>query len=61
MTEEERKAYIAGLLEERRGYEVKGDTDAIAQVDAELKRVGHKAKAPAKRSEKRPAGASEKR
>jgi len=55
MTEEERKSYIAALLEERRGYEMNGDADAVAGVDTELKRVGHKAKAPAKRATKRPA------
>lgn len=54
-------AYIAGLLEERRGYVAKGDDAAVAEVDAELKRVGHKAKAPAKRATKRPAAETETR
>jgi hypothetical protein len=34
--------YIAGLLEERRGYVVRGDAKRVAEVDAELARVGHK-------------------
>ena len=55
------QAYIEGLLEERRGYEAKGDEDGVVQVDAELKRVGHKAKAPAKRAAKRPAPETETR
>ena len=54
-------AYIAALLEERRGYERAGDDAAVAGVDAELERVGHKAKAPAKRAERRPAAKTETR
>ena len=34
-------AYIAALLEERRGYVVRGDAARVAEVDAELARVGH--------------------
>ncbi len=52
MTDEQTKAYIAGLLEERRGYEIHGRKDRLAAVDAELDRLGHKAETPAKRSTK---------
>lgn len=41
---------IAALLEERRGYEQRGDTEKIEAVNAELKRLGHKGKAPSKRA-----------
>lgn len=52
MTNEQKQAYIAGLLEERRGYEIYGNEAGLAAVDAELERLGHKAKAPAKRATK---------
>jgi hypothetical protein len=54
-TKEQTEAYIAGLLREREGLVIREDEEGIAAVDAELRRVGHKAKAPAKRAEKRPA------
>ena len=41
---------IAALLEERRGYEQHGKDEKVAEVNAELKRLGHKGKAPAKRA-----------
>jgi hypothetical protein len=41
---------IAALLEERRGYEQRGDDEKIKAVNAELKRLGHKGKAPGKRA-----------
>ncbi len=41
---------IASLLEERRGYVLYGTKDQVAGVDAELKRLGHEGKAPAKRA-----------
>jgi hypothetical protein len=53
-TKEQEQAYIAGLLRERAGREREGDEDSVKVIDAELKRVGGKAKAPAKRAEKRP-------
>ncbi len=34
------KAIMRGLLEERRGYELRGLGDRVAQVDAELARLG---------------------
>ena len=36
---------IAALLEERRGYVVRGLADRVKAVDAELARLGHKAPA----------------
>lgn len=33
------QGYIDGLLEERRGYELRGLTDRVEQVDAELARA----------------------
>lgn len=52
MTNEQKKEYIAALLRERAGYEQYGHTDRVAEVDAELERVGHKAKPPAQRAAK---------
>jgi hypothetical protein len=47
-------AYIAALLEERRGYLVRGLKDRAAEVDAELARVGHKS-APVESADAPPA------
>jgi hypothetical protein len=52
MTKEQTKDYIAALLRERAGYEQYGHADRVAEVDAELERVGHKAKTPAQRATK---------
>jgi len=46
--------YIKSLLEERRGCERRGLTDRVKDIDAELRKVGHEAKTPAKRAESRP-------
>jgi hypothetical protein len=40
MTDEQREGTIAALLEERRGLVQRGLTSRVAQVDAELKRLG---------------------
>ena len=69
VTKEEQQATIAGLLEERKGYVVrvldaeehadaeraKAMNDRVAQVDAELKRLGASAEKPSKRASSRPA------
>ena len=60
-TKEQEAAYIAALLRERAGREIDEDEDALKAIDAELRRVGHKAASPAKRAEKRPAPSGEKR
>jgi hypothetical protein len=54
MTDEQRKAYIAALIEERDGYLASGRKDRAADVDAELSRMGEGGAAPADRAEKRP-------
>lgn len=54
MTSEQRQAYIKALLEERRGYESRGDVERVAEVEAELRAVGHEGSTPASRAEKRP-------
>ena len=41
---------VDALLRERRSYELYGTADQVAEVDKELKRIGHKGKAPAKRA-----------
>lgn len=38
--------WIAALRRERRGYEMKGNTEGVALVDAELARYGIKPPAP---------------
>lgn len=53
MTDEERARQIRALLEERAGYEARGDSDRAAQVDAELSRLGAQGKPPVKRAEQR--------
>ena len=52
LTKEQTKDMIAALLREREGYERYGNPDGVKQVDAELERLGHKAKPPAKRATK---------
>lgn len=52
MNKEQTQEYIAALIRERAGYEQYGLKDRVADVDAELKRVGYEAKAPAKRATK---------
>jgi hypothetical protein len=44
---------IAALLEERRGYEQRGEDAKIKEVDAELKRLGHKGSKRADRASTR--------
>lgn len=53
MTIEKQKAYVAALLRERAAYELAGNAEGAAAVDAELRRLGAAGKAPAKRAEKR--------
>jgi hypothetical protein len=55
VTNEQRKTYITGLIEERRGYANRGLDDKVAEVDAELRRMGHEASVPQERAERRPA------
>jgi hypothetical protein len=52
-TQEQLAAQVAALLRERAGYVEKGLDDRVAAVDAELRRLGQRAAAPAQRAEKR--------
>jgi hypothetical protein len=52
MTKEQTKEYIAALLRERAGYVQYDKPDQVELVDAELERLGHKAKTPAQRAAK---------
>lgn len=54
MTKEESKATIGALLAERRGYENRGESERVAQVDAQLKALGYGAEKKSTRAEKRP-------
>ncbi len=55
MTNEQRQAYIAALLDERRAMEMHGKADRVAAIIAELSAFGHEGATPAKRAAKRPA------
>lgn len=55
MTDEQRKAQIAALLRERRGYAIHGKDDRVAAVDAALRQLGASGTAPVERAAKRPA------
>lgn len=50
MSKEQDQVTIKALLEERRGYEIYGNQGGLDAVDAELERLGHNAKPPAKRA-----------
>ena len=53
MTDEKRADLIRSLLQERRGYEARGDKARVEEVDAELRRLGAEGVAPAKRATRR--------
>ena len=54
------KEVIESLLRELAKYEAAGNEDNVRGVKNELARLGHKAAAPAKRAETRPASKTEK-
>jgi len=54
-TVEEKKATIRALIEERRGYVMRGLDDRVAAVDAQLRRLGASAEKPVQRASQRPA------
>jgi len=54
VNDEQKADYIKSLLEERRYCERWNETDRVNQINAELRKVGHDAKGPAKRAESRP-------
>ena len=55
MTDEEKARHIAGLIRERKGYELRGMNDRVQAVDDQLRTLGEKASTPAARAAKRPA------
>jgi hypothetical protein len=55
LTDEQKKETIRALIRERRHYEVHGPKERLEQVDKELRRLGHQAKTPQKRAERRSA------
>lgn len=57
-TKQEREATIKALLRERKGYEERGLSGRVADVDAQLKVLGAEARKPSQRSEQRPAARS---
>lgn len=61
MTDEQTKAYIQGLLNERKGYEQRGLTERVEAVDVELARLAKRASKPSARAEKRPRAVAEER
>ena len=54
MNDIDKANYIKALLEEREGCDKRGQSDRLKDIDAELRKVGHEASAPAKRAESRP-------
>jgi hypothetical protein len=54
MTKEDTQATIAALIEERRGYVAREEAERVAQVDAQLKALGHEAQKPSQRASNRP-------
>ena len=55
MTDEEKARHIASLVNERRGYEMRGLDDRVRAVNDQLRALGEKASTPAARATKRPA------
>ena len=53
MTEDQRAARIRALIEERRGYELRGEQSRVDLVDKALRDLGAEGAAPVKRAEKR--------
>lgn len=53
VSEEQRDSHIAALIREKAGYEQRGDTARVSQVQAELDRIAGKAKTGRARAEKR--------
>ena len=56
MTNEEKKATIAALVEERRGYVARGEDSRVAEVDEQLRRLGAGARTGAQRGTRRGSG-----
>lgn len=56
MTDEQKRDYIASLIRERAGYARYGNGAGVADVDAELERIGHSGRPPQERAVKRGPG-----
>ncbi len=57
MTDQERAGKIRALLEERHGYEVRGLTGSVSEVDEQLRLLGAQGATPVKRAAQRVTGA----
>jgi len=55
ISNEQRAAYIKALLQERAGYEKRGNANGVAEVDEELRTIGSAGAIPVAKAEKRPA------
>ncbi len=53
MTDQERTAYIRALLEERRGYENRGEQSRVDLVNKQLRDMGAEGVPPVQRAAKR--------
>lgn len=53
MTDEQRAAKIRALIEERRGYEMRGEQSRVDLVDKELRELGAEGVPPARRATRR--------
>ena len=53
-SDEQRQSMIKALLREKGYATVRGDQATIAEIDKELRRLGHEAAKPVERAEKRP-------
>ena len=53
MTDQERQGYIRALLEERRGYEVRGEQSRVDLVNKQLRDMGAEGVPPVQRAAKR--------
>ncbi len=60
MTNEEKAAHVAALVEERTACVNSGKEERVAAIDANLRLLGAGGKAPAKRAEQRPAAQADK-
>jgi hypothetical protein len=54
VNDEQKAEYIKSLLEERRYCVRWNEEERVKAIDAELRKAGHEANAPAKRAESRP-------
>lgn len=55
VSNEQRSAHIKALLQERAGYEKRGNTNGVAEVNEELRKIGATGEIQVAAAEKRPA------